>query len=917
MPIRFSLPGGALPSAIATARNPDKSPSNLFATTDLYAIGNETLYHFPANAQQGAAPIPLVTNSIFSGSDLLLAARQSGVTTIWGKNGSDQVYYLSCPIDQLSLPGSWSEPVPILSGIERISAYVNMKDGGNTVFATGGGKFVKLSQATNTASKLWRTEELKISPQSPKQKSISLNSYTTTIQVSDSANDLPAKGVTLAISTTSRTPVYINGLYYVLGKTRVNVATDATGTVAVVEATEDINATILTVSLGQGMTYTFINPMEQSFQKLTDLGSEDQLRKASFPAETTAGGVLGPTSLKPLVNPSTSESDVQSVAAQLTKLKTIYSDVATAPAKFDMSVIPSTLFLASPIASGIFDEVAIAAGDLFNWLRSGVEHTFDIIYDALSDAWNFVATIAGKVYRVILDTVDAIVGAVEWVFHGIKTAIEDIIHFIEFLFEWDDIRRTKDVIHNVVKLFLQDQIDGIPRAKAAFDGQITAVEQTVNEWAGITDWSSLGDTAAKPATNSTSNPAKGQTSGSQLLSGHLRDNAGDLSIVDNEPTFDVVQNLVDDVLAAISNEGEVLCAIYDQLQELAGMFSSMSVESAIKALAGILVDGILSSVKVVADALLDVLQPLMASAAGLLDTKIHIPVISDILNAIGVPDISFLDLFTWIAAVAYTVVYKIAKNEPPFPDDSNINAIISATSWNDLLVLFQRQSSSTFTSTMDYETTGKLAELSPKLENEIFFAFHAVAGFVVFTSNFFNMFEAEASTGDNPFSIPSAVAGIIAAACQGGVGVLIPKDAIENTAVGIFADFTTTAVIASKIVFSGPAQKRFAASESNFAKLAVNDGRATGAIVNSILVIPALFVSGWHFYELSRKPTSTDRTAAILGEVSNLTSYITRISYALAVNDEEMESRQVAIGVMVLSSLVTAGLETAEALVVM
>jgi hypothetical protein len=168
-----------------------------------------------------------------------------GVTTIWGKNGSNQVYYLACPTDQLSLPGSWSIPVPIISGIERISAFVNRTDGGNTIFASGGGKLQKLTQATNLTARVWRAEDIKLAA-APTQKSSSLTSYTTVVQVVDK-DGLPAKGVTLDIAANSRTAVYMNGLYYVLGLTPVKFETDMTGTVTIIEATDDINSAVYSI----------------------------------------------------------------------------------------------------------------------------------------------------------------------------------------------------------------------------------------------------------------------------------------------------------------------------------------------------------------------------------------------------------------------------------------------------------------------------------------------------------------------------------------------------------------------------------------------------------------------------------------------------------------------------------------------
>ncbi|KJJ30917.1 hypothetical protein AFLA70_472g000860 [Aspergillus flavus AF70] len=903
-PVRLRLPGENIPSAIATMRNLDND-SPLYGTTDLYAVGGSSLYRFAADRQKrNELPTAVVTSDVLLGTDTLLAMSHDGVTTLWGRNSSDEVFYVSCPANQLDLPGSWSACVPILTNIERMSAYVNQVDGGSTVFTSGGGRLQKLMQGTSIASKIWRAQDITITSP-PQTKSLSFNSYTTTIHVTNE-HDLPARDVLLTISASSRTPVYMNGVYYVLGNLPTQVHTDAMGSVTVIEATEDINATVFTVSFSGGSGSITINPMDKVFSKLTALNSTDKLQDASFPSQTTAGGVVGAPASTPLVAPSTARRDIEVVAGHMDSLKSAYSNVkeaqSTILASRNHGVVPSTLFLNSGKVSsaGLGHDIAIAAGDLFRWLKSGIDAVINVIYDAASGAWHFIAKIAGMVYRAVLDTVEAVVGAVEWVFNAIKTVIEDIIRFVEFLFEWDDIRRTKDVMHNVVRLWLRHQVDGIPEAKADFDREITSVEQALNQWTGITDWGSLGPATEQTASGSASNPAEGQTSGSQLLAGHFRTHASELRILGDSPPFDATDNVIDDLLTALSNEGEVLSTTYTQLKELAKDFSSMNVEDVLKRLAGILGDVVLSSARVVVDALLDVLHDMASAAVTLLDTKIHIPVISDILNAIGVPDLSFLDLFTWIAAVAYTVVYKIGKSEAPFPDNNEVQTIISATSWDQLAGMI----------------SGPSMTISPYMQKCIFIAGHSISGFMCLTGDFVNTFEAEAETGENPFSTPSAIMGVIAAGSQGASDFLVPKDAIENKAVSTISTITTCAVIAAKVVFSGPAQKRFGAPEgSKFKPLAVADGRATGAIVNSILVIPALVVSGWHFYELITKPAGATRSAAIVGEVSNLASYISRIAYAVAVNDEDPSSRQVPIGIMALSNLACAGLQAAEAVI--
>ncbi|KAL7964593.1 hypothetical protein HDV63DRAFT_389627 [Trichoderma sp. SZMC 28014] len=86
----------------------------------------------------------------------------------------------------------------------------------------------------------------------------------------------------------------------------------------------------------------------------------------------------------------------------------------------------------------------------------------------------------------------------------------------------------------------------------------------------------------------------------------------------------------------------------------------------------------------VVDALFRVLMSLADLAISLLYAKLHIPVISGIFNATGVPDISFVDLFCWIATVGYTVLYKLIQGKAPFQDTNVVRAMIAAISWPEL-----------------------------------------------------------------------------------------------------------------------------------------------------------------------------------------------------------------------------------------
>lgn len=915
-PARLTLPGNKVPDALASCRNTDES-------TDLYVASQGALYYFASgNQKDGAQGVQLASGLMFNGVTKLYAYTSRGKIVVWGLNGSDQAFYISCAAGQQLAKGAWSVPVPIVTGVDLISPYVNRADSGNTFFAAGGDELYKLVQSTDTT--LWTKQQITLPPPSARTPAQKFSSYTTRLQLLDSSQQ-PVAGQPLLLSTKSRTAFYINHLYYVLDSTPISVPTDSAGSITLIECVENLTATRLSVSDGAGNSIE-IDPMQKPLNKIAQLDSVSGLQGARI---TSPNG-----STRPLVAPGTSSDLLKTVASSnqaLGKAYTQLSSPESAAARAKLRAAGARpVALAAIAPSDIGNDIVVAAGDLFSWLESGVESVVQVIEDAASDTWHFIATIAGEVYRCALDTVEAVAGAVQWVFNAIKTGIDDLIAFLEFLFEWQDITRTQRVLTNLSKLWLSQQVDEILVIKSQFDGMITTAQNAINGWAGIGDWSGLGSAAANPL-DASSTPAAQLSAPSTLLSSHFQSNANNLVQPKPPAPPEPSSNPIQVLLQALQSEGQVLDQVLTQLESLATDWNTLSLTQVLQRIVGIIADGVLGSARVVVDALLDILYDVAKTALAVLATPIHIPVVSDILADFGVPSLSMLDLFGYIAAVPVTIGYKLAHGSTPFPDNADTNLLISATSLAQLQgAAAPSVVAAAFATRSDVRgalaaapaalaaaapaPAGGLLSLSPAAANAVFVAGHAAAGFFTLMSCFVDPFEAAEDSGDNPWGIPSAILAILAGASVGAAVVLAPQDPIKNTAVNWINRVTLGIRILAKLIFSGPAQAKFDASTGIMNKLKADDGRATGAIVDAVLVIPALACTCWHFYELSEDDAGERRSNAIIEETANLTSYISRVSYTTAVNTEG-DVKAVAIGVMVVANVAYAGLETAEAVI--
>lgn len=901
------LPGGGVPDAIAASRNSDN-------TSDLYAAASGALYYLASTNQENDATGVLVARNDLFNRVRSLFAFQSGPNQVmvWGLNANDQIFYTTCALDKLQSPAAWSVPVPILASVEQVTPYMNKAYSANTFFAhTGENKLVKAVKSPDTL--MWTFREITLPPTSTTLPAQKFSSYTTRVQVTD-ASGQPPGNVPVSISASNVTSVYINHIYYVISGTPIEVNTDALGSLTIVEGVDTLKGTQLTI--GAAGAPVKINPMEKPLKTAAGLDNKEKLKGA------TIHYLDGSTKL--LVPPGVRDTNLDAVANSNAQLATAYASVERAPPRLTMAVHgPHSVAAVQP------DAIIVDVGDFFAWIGheivSGIEHVVKFVEDAAGRVWSVIVEVAGKVYQAVLDSAEAIVSAATWLYNAINTAVKDLISFLEFLFDPADLKRTKEVIKNVVKLFLKYQVDQIKDVRRDFDQRIKAAEAAVNEWAGVGSWSGLGDSATTPV-NSKSTPAANQSAPGGLFAHHYQGNAGNWSPQSpvTEPTVDM--GPMGALINAIENEVETIGTTIERLGALADNFTKMSLEDALRQLLAIVADLGLESVKNVVDALFDVIASLVDTAINMLDTPIHIPVLSDILKEFGVPEFSFLDIACWIAAIPTNLLYKTIHGATPFPDDKFTSFLISAPDYATLSAAFQTSppppprprpmmARAPAPPRDNMEPAGPVGPPSggpiampPDVRRAILAVALGSAAFCTLVSAIADVAESAQPSSDNPLAKPSIFLAIVAGALPAAAGFLVPYE--TDPAIAVTAIRVTLLVI-----HSGPVQGAMGMSKDVVIKAFVaKDRRGVGAFVDALMVLPALFVSIWHFVELGRKPEAIPRSAAIIHEVSNLTSCISRIGYAVAVNAQGPVKAAGAVA-LAIADICTAGLLIGEAVV--
>ncbi|MFI8997368.1 hypothetical protein [Streptomyces sp. NPDC053542] len=916
-PSLYSLPDGAVPEAIAACRNPDNS-------SDLYITAGGTLYYLSSHHQQnGAIARPLLHNPRFIGVRRLFAASGAGTVMVWGLNANNEVFYTTCALARLtSGPPVWSVPLPILTGAEQIAPYLDRANSANTFFAhTGPNRLVKAVKSPDTG--MWSLWNVTLEPADTTAPAQSFDSYTTRIQVSDTTTGQPAADVPVTLTAANITAVHINYLYYVLGPTPVQVTTDALGVVTIVEPVRTITGTRLAAAVGG--VQTDINPMDHAFTKAAALTTPAMLSAATITYRDGTTRKLVPADTTPAV--------LQAVAAGNSQLAHAYANLspwspapapavgATAAAAPRAPTAPAATSLAA------FDALLVDTGDLFSWLTDeGAEGTgflVRLIQDGATQLWNFFVTVGGQAYQCVLNSVEAVVSAAQWLYSALKATAEDIIKYLEYAFDWSAITRTQRILANLTKVYLDHQVGQIEDFKGEFDQLIANLEKAVDNWAGVGDWSGLGaDGNATP--NGLATPLPQQSAPGSLLAHHLQYNASALTTLQPAPELSPDPNPISVLLAAIEREGQTIGDTVARLQALAADFATTPLLTTLQNLVALLSDLVLESARNVVDALFDVLYDIARAALTVLDTPVHVPVVSDILGAFGVDQVSCLDLACWVSAVPVTVAYALGQGEEPFPDNADTDFLIDVSDYDTLLNAFQQQPAGVESAdavSTTAESAGAESVSASAVSADTALVIHVIGHSVSGTCSWLGgmvlqPLEAEQPTGDNEFAVLSAATSIVGGVSGGLANILAdtfaPNDPIQNRYVSALSTITAGVRILCKVIFCGPLQKRFRDS-ARFGRLYVANGRGVGAVVDAVLVVPRLFCTGYHFYELANEPEDLARTRAIVDEISTITNNVARISYAVAVNSPDPETKEVPIAIMVRANFLTGGLQYYEA----
>ena len=659
------------------------------AHTDIFAIGGNALYFFSTdNQDDSSVGTKLLEDDIFNDTKSLYAQSDGKQVMVWGLTTAGKVYYTACPLSQIEENNAWSTPLPIVDGAHQIAPYLNTTNSGNTFFAhTGTNKLVKLEQAPSTT--LW-TEDPIMLKTDKKTKAIKIKSFTTEITVTDEDNQ-PLVKEDIWLSTAARGSFLINGEYVVLDERKQKVRTNAFGNIAIIEMVEDIKGE--TIMVHDGSTTVEIDPTQDAVKKITSLDTPDKLKNATVDD--------GKGNKSSLLNADTSTADLNSVATALKELGTVGKEQALnlkfSPKALDeANLVPIASFnyvnpdissahlLATDdtLPKGVLKNIWTSVGDGLRYIGHAIKKvamaTFKVLKDTATGIYNIACTIGETVINFVVTAAKAVAKVCVKIFEIIKTAAEKVWNFLKFLFNWGDIKRTKEVLVKSIEMGMDFTIAKIITTKDDVHAMIQGLRDDM-----LTLAQKLEETQAVKAIDGPKNPkddphvAAANSSEGSFFKNHFNNNID--KIDRDKPNPDELNYAVDAIALPIINEGVIMkiINIFEEAKDqiLSGTFNTNKILSKML----LLLDSVIEMIQNGMDFVFDMIITGLETVFNLLTEPIHIPVLSDILEeCFGLPSFSLLDIICYIGAVPATIVYKIMTGKAPFEaNDPNLQKLLS------------------------------------------------------------------------------------------------------------------------------------------------------------------------------------------------------------------------------------------------
>ncbi|KAE8376935.1 hypothetical protein BDV26DRAFT_293617 [Aspergillus bertholletiae] len=567
-------------------------------------------------------------------------AKQS--ISIWAENANQGISYLIPD----SLTQNTKTPVPLIPDKQggRFTAFKAASGQMEQYIYHSGEKEVSILEM-DPSSRFWKSVPLMIETM---DQMVEFPAHVTHVAVRDSSKR-PLPNKKLRLESKDRVSLLVNGKAVVSasGSNAPSVTTDSRGCLSITTPTGSIFSESLILVDPEKSVSCDIDPNTKV---------KDALRRVSKKEELLKDDIL----LKHV------GKDPQHVEALATAIGHMMNVV-------DHKPITETEYFAGTVALdssySIIDKAIDLGHEFINWVDKTYNEAKEWLIRTIKDGYEFFIDFGEKAYRWVVRTVEEAWNGIKLVFNKILQVAKDIIEWIGWIFEWDDIIATHTSLVHLTSSALNCAPDYVQILKNKSDVFLNTLTANLAHWGNI-------DVPNEVTTSTPDKVPLGESHSAALTSSkvnwvinlfHHGGGAQGLTFAGGDSgSSNKLQQFWDKLIVKAAQDGDaVITGVGKAFVELFKTGSWAKVEDVLKHLSAEVMVKAVDIIKTLVDGFLDVLTTILEEFKSLLEKKISIPVISQLYEAkVGSP-LTVLDGLALLVAFPTTVLHKMIYKKTP------------------------------------------------------------------------------------------------------------------------------------------------------------------------------------------------------------------------------------------------------------
>lgn len=355
-----------------------------------------------------------------------------------------------------------------------------------------------------------------------------------------------------------------------------------------------------------------------------------------------------------------------------------------------------TMTLPSGELGNIWNAIESKAGHLFKWMKTEsnkLESSLNNIINITADnVVHCLFTISGNVYHFIIKCMNDVANIMHILLTSLEIAFQDVVKWVGAILNYQDILRTHNVMKTVIVTYINEVISNFSSVSTDITNSFSQLETLIDKTTGLPTQGIPSSEQNYGGAMKTSSPQKGSKSPSANYgTHHFKTNAANADNDYGPNVLTLSEDIFDDLMVMCNNEAGAFSTAGESLKLIVSNLSNTPLTQILEELMGVVADLLLNTAEDFLQGLISVIQTILNDSVNVLNSTIHIPVLTDLYKKMTVSedcplgdDLTIIDLACLISAIPSTIIYKAVKGAAPFPDNAVTSAILSATDINSL-----------------------------------------------------------------------------------------------------------------------------------------------------------------------------------------------------------------------------------------